>query len=204
MITINPRTNAFVTYPYVYWDNWLTNTELEKIENYCQNSELIDGDIYQGSELVNTKNIRDSKINFFHPNSENQWFFEKLLHISEKINSQFYNYELYGFDFFQYTVYNSFGSKYDFHLDMLLGDSIPAGSEIPRKLSFILFLSDPAEYQGGDFEIKINDVHDDIVKPEQIKGRIIAFPSFMLHRVTPVTAGIRKSIVFWAVGPKFK
>ena len=43
--------------------------------------------------------------------------------------------------------------------------------------------------------------------PEQVQqklGRLLAFPSHMLHRVTPVTKGIRKSLVFWVIGPKFK
>jgi PKHD-type hydroxylase len=73
----------------------------------------------------------------------------------------------------------------------------------PRKLSFSLIMSDNAEYQGGEFEIINNDVKTPIIVPQQ-KGRVIAFPSYITHRVTPLISGVRKSIVVWALGPKFK
>ncbi len=37
-----------------------------------------------------------------------------------------------------------------------------------------------------------------------IKGRMIFFPSFLIHRVAPVTQGIRRSLVIWVTGPKFR
>ena len=38
----------------------------------------------------------------------------------------------------------------------------------------------------------------------KIRGLVCGFPSFRLHRVTPVTSGIRKTIVIWVSGPAFK
>jgi PKHD-type hydroxylase len=38
----------------------------------------------------------------------------------------------------------------------------------------------------------------------QKRGRILFFPSFILHKVHPVTKGVRKSIVAWVEGPKFR
>jgi PKHD-type hydroxylase len=73
--------------------------------------------------------------------------------------------------------------------------------EVPRKLSFSLILSDSSEYEGGDFEILHGSFPD---KLEQKRGRILAFPSYIVHRVTPIISGSRRSIVFWALGPKFK
>jgi PKHD-type hydroxylase len=61
-------------------------------------------------------------------------------------------------------------------------------------------MTDPAEYEGGDLQIIIND--DPVCVPKK-KNRLIVFPSFRLHRVTPVTAGMRKTIVGWITGPSF-
>ena len=71
-------------------------------------------------------------------------------------------------------------------------------SHLARKLS--LELTDPAEYDGG--QLQLNNGHD--MDTEQIRGRLFAFPSFMLHRVTPVTRGTRCSLVSWIGGPQFR
>jgi PKHD-type hydroxylase len=65
----------------------------------------------------------------------------------------------------------------------------------------VLQLSDPSEYDGGDLELFI--APNPTVATRK-KGLIYIFPSWVLHRVTPVTRGIRKSLVIWITGPKFK
>jgi PKHD-type hydroxylase len=42
------------------------------------------------------------------------------------------------------------------------------------------------------------------IRCPQAKGMVILFPSWVIHRVTPVTKGVRKSIVVWVTGPKFR
>ena len=56
------------------------------------------------------------------------------------------------------------------------------------------------DFEGGDFEINLSTPNKVNVK----KGMAIFFPSFVLHRVTPVTKGIRKSLVIWVEGPRWK
>jgi len=53
-------------------------------------------------------------------------------------------------------------------------------------------------FEGGNFEISRYSV------PKMPAGSLIVFPSFMMHRVSPIIEGIRNSIVCWCVGPKFK
>jgi PKHD-type hydroxylase len=68
-----------------------------------------------------------------------------------------------------------------------------------------MVLSDPSEYEGGQFQMQTGSPEEDkLMTVEQLKGRVIGFPSFLLHRVTPVTKGTRKSLVIWVEGPKFK
>jgi PKHD-type hydroxylase len=73
---------------------------------------------------------------------------------------------------------------------------------VPRKLSMSLLLSDPSEFEGGEFEVKTDS--DIPINLEQKRGRAWFFPSWALHRVTPVTKGVRKSLVLWVGGPPFK
>ena len=80
-----------------------------------------------------------------------------------------------------------------------------------RKLSVTVSLSDPDEYEGGELEFDFRNENPDdekrnIVKCEQIlpKGSLVVFPSFVWHRVAPVTKGTRYSLVIWNVGWPFK
>ena len=76
-------------------------------------------------------------------------------------------------------------------------------SQETRKLTLILLLSEPdVDFTGG--ELQINTGREEHAKTvEMLRGRIVAFPSFMIHQVKPVITGIRKSIVVWIEGPKF-
>jgi len=90
-------------------------------------------------------------------------------------------------------------------MDTVLGLDKPIEMAETRKLSLSLILSDPDDYEGGDFYIQTGSPDPEkLIKMEQKKGRVLAFPSFMIHGVAPVTKGTRRSIVVWVDGPKFK
>jgi PKHD-type hydroxylase len=112
-------------------------------------------------------------------------------------NEQFHNFELTGFpDDFQYTVYHSTeGGHYDWHMDL------STRQPIPRKLSLSIQLSDPDDYEGCDLQFY---GHHQLETAPRTRGTAIVFPSYILHRVTPVISGTRKALVAWAGGPKFK
>jgi predicted 2-oxoglutarate/Fe(II)-dependent dioxygenase YbiX len=70
-----------------------------------------------------------------------------------------------------------------------------------RKLSISIQLSRAEDYEGGDLELMYG------IEPQKLdrtRGAFIAFPSFMLHRVTPVTRGTRWSLVAWIVGARWR
>ena len=69
-----------------------------------------------------------------------------------------------------------------------------------RKLSMSNVLN--SDFEGGDFEISTDGDGDKV--PRLKEGSIIVFPSFLQHRVAPVTKGIRYSLVAWFLGPPFK
>jgi len=191
-----------IIYPFAFWDNAYSSEELESIKSHCKPVELFNGRVGGQNIEVESVEIRNSQICFIRPNDENNWFFDKTNALIELINSRYYNFDLNGYDFFQYTEYDgSKKGKYDFHMDIGLG--VQSKDEELRKLSFVLFLSDPSEYEGGGFFI-MNGNPNNLLQVEQKKGRMIAFPSFMMHKVSEVTSGKRNSIVIWVTGPKFK
>ena len=65
-------------------------------------------------------------------------------------------------------------------------------------------LSEPGvDFEGGEFEINQGTETNPMVTDTK-KNRAIVFPSWTIHRVKPVIKGVRKSLVIWVVGPKFK
>lgn len=104
-----------------------------------------------------------------------------------------WDYLIDGLEDIQIAKYEDNGF-YNWHSDV-----ISPNAGIQRKLSASIILSDPSEYEGGLLEFDGVDK-----QPELKQGSIIVFPSFIRHRVTPVTSGIRYSAVAWALGPTFK
>ena len=81
-------------------------------------------------------------------------------------------------------------------------DFIKENTEMIRKLSFTIQLSDPDDYEGGNV-ILLSEEGNKYVAPRK-KGTIILFDSRTLHCVNKVKKGVRKSIVGWVVGPHWK
>ena len=67
-----------------------------------------------------------------------------------------------------------------------------------RKLSMTLLLNDPSKFEGGNLEIAEKKMS------HMKQGHAAIFASFLQHRVTPVTKGVRKSLVVWFSGEPFK
>ena len=81
-------------------------------------------------------------------------------------------------------------------------DYLNKNSELVRKLSFTLQLSDPDEYEGGNVQL-IDDGGKSYIAPRK-RGCIVLFDSRTSHRVLKITKGTRRSIVGWVVGPRWK
>lgn len=88
------------------------------------------------------------------------------------------------------------GDFYDWHID--IGHS---GTSQSRKITMIIQLSDQADYEGGVLEVNANGAAAEL---SQERGTLLAFPSFSLHRVSPVMRGRRYSLAIWAHGPAFR
>ena len=179
---------------FVTWTNAFSEEELPQLEKYCDSLELTNSVV--GDNQTPTDETRISKVSWINYNSDSSFLYDRLASVARNLNGQFFKFNIHGFsEDIQYTVYDSsVNGHYTWHLDS--GNTNFA----PRKLSMVLQLSSPENYEGGDLEIFT------CKEPEKVKkerGLISMFPSFRLHRVTPVTAGVRKSLVVWICGPSF-
>jgi PKHD-type hydroxylase len=205
MISNNPWESKVVTYPFVWWDNAFTNDELKQIIDYCEDKGTERAAILGSSvdDVATTEKVRRCDVKFHSRVPEIAWFFDRMNGVISSLNDQFYGFDLNGYESFQYTSYNSSElGGYHWHMDTCLGnDYLPSNMIEPRKLSFTLLLND--DFEGGEFKLNIGQ-ENRAITAECPKGRILCFPSFLIHSVAPVTKGFRKSAVIWVTGPKFR
>lgn len=141
------------------------------------------------------EDLRLSSVIFLEPTAQNDWIYKKLGMIAAQCNAERFGFDLYGFyQELQLTQYEE-GNFFEWHMDF------GAGEISARKLSITVQLTDPDEYEGGDLQFMINNK---IVDAPRGKGTVIVFPSFVMHRVTPVRKGVRRSIVGWVSGPPYR
>lgn len=176
-----------------------SKNECEQIIKYANLKQKNNAEINLNNETKKDSFIRQTKLAWISlDNCETYEMFElfkRFGSVAYHLNEQFFKFDLFGFsEDFQFCEYNAPNDKYDWHMDKCFGKGI-------RKLALTLQLNDPNEYEGGNFEIMTGK--DPLtIKLEQ--GEIVAFPSYILHRVTEVTKGKRNSLVGWASGKSFK
>ena len=200
MLYYNPLSISSTNYPYCFRHEVFNATELKKIIKYCNTLEKTKAKVLEKTKDVNNDKIRVSDIGWITLNTESKWIFDRLAQSIDSLNNEYYQYNLFGFNAIQYAEYNSKQlGKYDYHMDMALNPTL-SQDNMTRKLSVSLLLDNT--FEGGEFEFNLS--HPSTSVPELIAGSIIVFPAYLLHRVKPVTKGIRRSLTVWCVGPKFK
>ena len=142
------------------------------------------------------KEFRRSKITWIN----NRDLRNELFEIVQSINVKSFGFDIWNIADMQYTIYDGKDEgHYGWHQDDQV--SLGPGRVSSRKISLTIQLSDPSEYEGGDFQFYHARELDEEIKE---KGTILLFPSSHMHRVTPVTKGIRKSLVAWFEGPHWR
>ena len=184
------------TSPFAFWDGAFTPSELDWIEALGDSLALGKATLAGGTEEDEYAAIRITQTAWIPPSVETKWVYDRMQGAIRTINDQVWQFDLRGFsEHFQYTVYHgNEGSHFDWHVDQ--GDLIKS-----RKLSVSLQLTDPSGYDGC--ELQLHGGRNTEVAPKG-RGVLIAFPSYVLHRVTPITRGTRKALVVWSTGPKFR
>lgn len=176
-------------------------------------------------QMADSKLMGDA-LNKDRRNSQNAWVPTHhwvggfVWHYIERANRENFLYDLRCIDgeSMQYTRYGE-GQFYGWHndsglsnqykpvsvgnrVDGLAQDFVNENVELVRKLSFVVQLSDPDDYEGGNLQL-LDEHGGSYIAPRQ-RGTVILFDSRTMHRVQKVKSGIRKSIVGWTVGPRWK
>lgn len=179
----------------VYAENCFTLDEIKEILNLQNVFELKPSKIL--SENDTTYRISE---NFWIPKNDSKykWIYDRLLKYIGMANNT-YKFDLSMLhDDIQVAIYKSEkNGNYSWHDDMITNTNF----NTTRKLSLSVQLSDENEYEGGELEIVTSP--NNFIASKKI-GTIIIFPSFLIHRVKPVTKGNRISLVLWIDGPPFK
>ena len=180
---------------YYFFNNMFNDSECSSVKEYCNFLILNRAKIFTYEGLKEVKDYRSSDISHIEYNDQTRFIYEKFGHATNSAN-KIWDFDISGMlENIQYTRYKGDeAGKYAAHID--LGKKVSH-----RKISIILQLSDPSEYEGGDFLIWVGK--DPIVLPKE-KGTVICFPSYILHEVKPITKGVRESLVCWVSGPPFR
>ena len=175
----------------------------------------------QTSRLMGNAEVLDKR------NSKNAWVPTTwwlgglMWHYYKKANDEFFHYNIDQIDgeSMQYTQYG-LNERYDWHQDegvsslykpqaggrrndqAVVQDFINGSAERIRKLSAIVQLADDDDYEGGATQIR--DVDNTLYTIPRERGTIVFFDSRLQHRAKSVTKGLRKSLISWAVGPRWR
>jgi len=181
---------------YYYYSKGFTKEELDKIDKGIsilkQDKAVTAGD---GDD-----SIRSSKIRWIPQNDEWWWLYDKLAGYITTANNSLWKFDLKSIpEQIQFTEYYATeNGHYTWHQD------IGPGILSKRKISITVQLSDPSEYEGGNLEMWSGGHESSVTTAHKGAGSVFIFPSYMMHRVTPVTKGVRKSFVLWVGGSHYK
>jgi PKHD-type hydroxylase len=133
------------------------------------------------------------------------WLYERLMELSVEANDALWKFDLRtALEAIQYTeYYASENGHYDWHQDIGPGEA-PS----KRKVSITIQLTESGEYEGGDLMICTGSNGSGQLDNNEVcprgKGVGVLFPSYMMHRISPVTKGVRKSLVLWVGGSHYR
>jgi len=196
-----------------YWylfENALPSRTCDDIIKYGQQQSeqiAVTGDFTTGDDISKLYKTRNSSIVWM----SDHWIYKAVQpYIHEANRLAGWNFEWSVSEACQFTKYST-NQHYTWHQDSWANPyNKPRTNQdgLIRKLSVTVSLCDGETYEGGDLEFDLrnrNDGNSVIVTSQsaRVKGSITVFPSFVWHRVTPVTKGTRYSLVIWNLGNPF-
>jgi PKHD-type hydroxylase len=182
----------------IVFEDLLSDDEVQKVHELA---ELYKDKFIQRGNILNNnlrlEEFRKSDIIWINNTSKSYWLYKKVSDAVRKINDETYGFELDGAQSFQYAIYkDTERGEYTWHNDIMSCSDVHV-----RKISVSILLSSPSDFRGGSFLFSPEGVPMEI---EQEKGRMIVFPSWIPHCVSPVLRGTRISLVMWLYGKRFK
>jgi PKHD-type hydroxylase len=180
------------------YPNWLLYEEIldkETCERWIEAGKLVEPQ--EASTFNKDDSHRKTQIRWI----ENEGVYQEMHDIFKKIAldaNQYFQTTITYLPPLQFTEYADVGHKYDMHHDV----NYNRQDGFHRKLSIVVQLTDPSEYEGGILSFS----HTQNPDPEALikQGSVIVFYSYLEHGVSPITKGSRTSLVGWFEGPRWR
>lgn len=202
-------------YNYWYFEKAISDENCKKIIDFAKkkNSKKI-------ATIGNLENLKSKKSKKFKElkktrHSDVVWLDEKFIYdlivpyVQTANRNSGWNYDFNRWESAQFTIYGK-NQYYHWHADTTPEPSVEENNNkgTLRKLSMSLQLSDEKEYSGGNLQFDLRDIKNKrgVITDKRLrqKGTLVVFPSYVWHRVTPVTKGTRYSLVMWFRGLPWK
>lgn len=175
--------------------NALTAAECDHLIALVAAHQMKDAGLVRGTTA---HDIRRAEIAWLDDIPQAAWVLDGLIPLVARANRDHFGYDIT--DFGESPQVARYGAERQGHFDW--HSDIGAGTwAAKRKLTIVVQLSDPADYDGGTLELRPDS---NVTQAARARGTATVFPSFVLHRVTPVTAGTRWSLTLWSHGPAFR
>jgi len=208
-------TTSFEEKWFWFGKNIVTKDQVNRIHEVALEYTVSQGQT-DGDTVYTRQEVRDCKLSWL----DDEEIYEIVRPIVQDVNEYVgWNYELTAIEPAQYTIYTSQNNHYSWHVDCSSSYNQQEGilKNTVRKISCVIQLSDENDYEGGDFQFSgldntsyIDNKQDHLesktleIPDAKGLGNVVMFPSFTFHRVLPVTRGIRKTLVVWFRGPKWR
>lgn len=181
--------------PFLTLPDALSPDECDALIAAVQTHQMKDAGLVKGQTA---HDIRRAEIGWLDDIPDSAWVMDRMIGLVAKANRDGFGFDLT--DFGESAQVARYGAERQGHFDW--HSDIGAGNwAAKRKLTVVVQLSDPQDYEGGALELRPDS---NLATAPRARGLATVFPSFVLHRVTPVTAGTRWSLTLWAHGPQFR
>jgi PKHD-type hydroxylase len=177
---------------YILWNACADHDMVSRINSLGESLSIEEAKVGGAENSTTHVQTRVSSLSWIRNNPESQFLFDFITNKVDSINYHHYGMDLTGMEEFQFTRY-SIGGHYAYHNDVIVRN------KSMRKLSIVMGLTDSSEYSGGNFLLLPHG--KDPTRLQFNRGDLIAFPSWIPHKVEPVTEGYRKTLVTWIYGP---
>lgn len=184
-----------------YYQNWafrekfFSPEECDRALALLNANPLQDVAVRKEDSPASGADVRKSRVALVPWAKDAEWIYQRLAAAVLECNKSLYNFQLAGIlENVQIDKYQV-GSFFDWHQDFGFRESSI------RKLSLVVQLTDGGQYEGGDLELFSGRGPQKAIRT---RGALIIFPSFVSHRISPVTAGARHALSAWVSGPPFR
>jgi PKHD-type hydroxylase len=175
---------------YQVWPSVLSNEQVDRIAATARLQPAEEATVFSSAKA--TEGIRSCTVRWL----DDEWLQSLLWPYVEQANTSGFQVAVNRRVEMQFTEYNAQqGAHYGWHHDVHWNGQ----SDFDRKLSVTVQLSGADEYEGGDFEFDEVKTNADF----RSKGTVLVFPSYLRHRIRPVTSGTRCALVAWFSGPRW-